>query len=350
MPGPTNGGGGGAYARSGVNIDTAARALKNAGEDIRSTYSERVLGRSGGFGGLFDASFPEIRHPVLVSSVDSVGTKVKVAAMAGRYETVGQDLVNHCVNDIAVMGARPLYFLDYLGTGKLEEWIFRQLIQGLAKACRENNCALIGGETAEMPGIYHGDDFDLAGAITGLVEKDAIIDGQDIVPGDLIYAWKSNGLHTNGFTLVRRVLFEEREMRLDDLIPYAKRTVEEELLRVHPSYLAEIQELGRENTKGLAHITGGGLIDNLPRILPENCGAVIDATAWRPEPIFTVLQEWGEVGAKEAFRTFNMGIGMAVVVSPAHGERAAAAGAFPIGEVVEGDGQVSFSGLDMSSD
>jgi len=328
------------YSESGVNIDAANEAKRRIGKLVKDTWSEKVLSEIGNFGGLFEVP-REVPDPVLVASVDGVGTKLKVALMAGKHDTVGQDLVNHCVNDILVQGATPLFFLDYLALGSLSPEVVEGVVSGLAKACAENGCALIGGETAEMPGMYREGEYDLAGCIVGIVSRNDVIDGSGITPGDRVWAFPSSGLHTNGYSLARKVIFEEQGLGIDDEIPGTGRSVAEELLEVHRSYLNEIKSMMEHvRINGLAHITGGGLLENIPRILPEGCAVQIDTSKWEPPPIFNYLQERGNVEKIEMFRVFNMGIGM-VVILPAEDEEAVSKGRyrwrpFPIGEVVEG--------------
>ena len=304
-----------AYARAGVDIDLGNRLKRGLGRRLATTHGPEVLGKAGGFGGLFRADFKGMREPVLVSSIDGVGTKLKLAVALDRHGTIGQDLVNHCVNDIAVVGAQPLFFLDYVGTGKLEPHVFGQILTGLVKACRAAGCALVGGETAQMPGIYQEGDYDLAGCIVGVVERTKIIDGRRIRPGDVVLGLPGNGLHTNGYSLARDILFNTMRLTPAAALPGLRRTLGEELLRVHPNYQPKLAALPAGVVKGAAHITGGGLIDNLPRILPEGCGAVIDTAGWKIPPIFGILQEGGNVPCEEMFQVFNMGIGMAIVVS-----------------------------------
>jgi phosphoribosylformylglycinamidine cyclo-ligase len=274
--------------------------------------------------------------------MDGVGTKLLVASRAGRFDTVGQDLVNHCVNDILVQGARPLYFLDYIAAGRLDPRVVAGVVKGLATACRENGCALIGGETAEMPGLYHGDDFDLAGTIVGVVERDGVIDGSGITAGDVVLAFESNGLHTNGYSLARNIVFEGAGLDVDDEIPELGCTVADELLRVHRSYLAPVLEMMETITiKGLAHITGGGVVENLPRVLPPGCAAVIRRGTWPETPVFAYLAAAGEVPDAEMFRVFNMGLGMLAVVSPQDagrvGDTLAGHTVRAVGEIVAGE-------------
>jgi phosphoribosylformylglycinamidine cyclo-ligase len=282
---------------------------------------------------------------VLVSSVDGVGTKLKVAFMSGRHDTVGEDLVNHCVNDILVQGAEPLFFLDYFACGKLDPEVLSGVVKGLARGCKENGCALIGGETAEMPGFYPDDEYDLAGCIVGIVDRGKLLDGAAIEPGDSVWAFPSSGLHTNGYSLARKIVFEEMGLGVDDELPGTGRTVADELLSVHRSYLKEYRSLDEIVTvRGLAHITGGGLLENIPRILPEGCSVEIDTGSWRPPALFDILRENGEVEGAEMFRVFNMGIGMIFII-PAEEESLLAKGdfrwePFRIGAVVDGGNEV----------
>ena len=256
-----------------------------------------------------------MREPVLVASVDGVGTKLKIAFAMDKHDTVGMDLVNHCVNDIAVLGARPLFFLDYIGCERLEPRVFQQLLRGLSRACRAAGCALLGGETAQMPGMYRKGEYDLAGCIVGVVDRTKIIDGKNIKSGDVVLGLPSNGLHTNGYSLARKILFERMRLKPSSLLAGSTITVGEELLRVHKNYQPMLSKLTAGVVKGLAHITGGGLIDNLPRILPSNCNAVIETKSWRVPSIFQILQKNGNVDAHEMYQVFNMGIGMAVIVA-----------------------------------
>ncbi len=332
------------YKDSGVDIDAAGKALEGIGGLIRGTFREEVLSRVGNFGGLF--AMPEgLESPVLVSSIDGVGTKLRLAFMTGRHDTVGEDLVNHCVNDILVQGAEPLFFLDYFGCGKLDAGVIEAVVAGLARGCRENGCALIGGETAEMPGFYAEGEYDIAGCIVGVVERDRVITGERIEVADELWAFPSSGLHTNGYSLARRIVFEEASLGVDDEIPGLGATVAELLLAVHRSYLPEIRSLRNvADVRGLAHITGGGLIDNIPRILPEGTGVEIDTSAWETPPLFEWLGEAGGVGAGEMYRVFNMGIGMVAVVPRGDAEKVPGGDyrwpPFRIGRVTEGAGEV----------
>jgi phosphoribosylformylglycinamidine cyclo-ligase len=310
-----------AYARAGVDVDLANKLKRGIGAFVRQTHGPQVLGKIGGFGGLFRASFPQMREPVLVASIDGVGTKLKIAFAMDKHDTVGTDLVNHCVNDIAALGARPLLFLDYIGCESLEPRVFQQLLRGLSRACRSASCALLGGETAQMPGIYRKGEYDLAGCIIGVVERKKIIDGRKIRPGDVILGLQSNGLHTNGYSLAREILFRKMRLKVASRLPGCSNTVGKELLRVHKNYQPLLAKVPGGVIKGLAHITGGGLIDNLPRILPPNCDAVIETKSWKVPRIFQILQQNGKIDLREMYQVFNMGIGMAAVVAEQNADR-----------------------------
>jgi phosphoribosylformylglycinamidine cyclo-ligase len=308
------------YEESGVNIDKANEATKSISAFVSRTWGKNVMSEIGHFGGLFrvPAGYDD---PVLVSSMDGVGTKIMVAQRAGRFDTVGQDLVNHCTNDILVQGGKPLFFLDYMAAGRLEPQTVVDVVRGLSIACEQNGCALIGGETAEMPGLYHGEDFDLAGTIVGVVDREKIIDGSGIQPGDVVYALPSNGLHTNGYSLVRHLVFDSMGLATEDTVDDLGCSVADELLKVHVSYLSPVTELaGITEIKGLAHITGGGVYDNLPRILPKGCGAALHRGTWPVLPVFAWLQEKGSISDEEMYRVFNMGMGMLVVVGAGDAE------------------------------
>jgi phosphoribosylformylglycinamidine cyclo-ligase len=305
-----------AYAQAGVDVDLGNFVKKRIQALVKSTHGPEVLGKIGGFGGLFAPNFSSMREPVLVASVDGVGTKLKIAFAMNRHDTVGADLVNHCINDIAVLGARPLFFLDYIGAEKLERPVFDQILAGFTTACRAGKCALIGGETAQMPGMYRKGEYDLAGCIVGVVDRRAMIDGSRIKPGDVVLGLASNGLHTNGYSLARKVLLEKMRLKLDAKVPGLKDSLGQELLRNHKNYQPLLARVPAGQIHGLAHITGGGLIDNLPRVLPKNCDAVIDTTRWRVPAIFELIERNGRVDRGEMFQVFNMGIGMAVIVSP----------------------------------
>jgi phosphoribosylformylglycinamidine cyclo-ligase len=311
-----------AYVRAGVDVDLGNRLKRRIQSLVRQTHGPQVLGKIGGFGGLFRASFPGMREPVLVASVDGVGTKLKIAFAMDKHDTVGGDLVNHCVNDIAVLGARPLFFLDYIGCEKLEARVLDQLLRGFSRACRAAGCALIGGETAQLPDIYRKGEYDLVGCIVGVVDRKKIIDGSKIEPGDVVLGLASNGLHTNGYSLARKILFDKMHLNVTSRVPGSKMTVGQELLRVHKNYQPILAKIPNHLIKGLAHITGGGLIDNLPRILPPNCDAVIEAKSWKVPPIFQILQRNGSVDLREMYQVFNMGIGMVVVIAEQNAQRA----------------------------
>jgi len=304
-----------AYAAAGVDVDLGNRVKSGIQALVKGTHGPEVLGRIGGFGGLFRPNFRGMKDPVLVSSVDGVGTKLKLAFMTGRHGTMGQDLVNHCVNDIAVIGARPLFFLDYIGAGKLEPAVFTELLRGFAKACKAAGCAIVGGETAQMPGMYQPGEYDLAGTIVGVVDRPKLLDGSRIRPGDVILGLGSNGLHTNGYTLARKVLFDQMGLKLTSKLDGVKGTLADELLRVHRNYQPALAKLPDGIVKGLAHITGGGLVDNLPRVLPKNCDAIIDTGRWTVPAIFRHIERDGGVNHDEMYQVFNMGIGMTVIIA-----------------------------------
>jgi phosphoribosylformylglycinamidine cyclo-ligase len=311
-----------AYAAAGVDVDLGNRVKSGIHAMVKGTHGAEVLGKIGGFGGLFRANFKGMKDPVLVSSVDGVGTKLKLAFAADKHDTVGQDLVNHCVNDIAVVGARPLFFLDYIGAERLDPPVFQQLIKGFAKACKEAGCALIGGETAQMPGMYQKGEYDLAGTIVGVVDRKEALDGSRIKVGDVIIGLASNGLHTNGYSLARAVLFDKMGLHVGSMLPGVAKTLGDELLRVHKNYQPLLASLPKGMIKGLAHITGGGLIDNLPRVLPKTADAIIDTKTWKVPAIFEHIREGGQIDRTEMYQVFNMGIGMTVVVSAADREKA----------------------------
>jgi phosphoribosylformylglycinamidine cyclo-ligase len=310
-----------AYARAGVDVDLGNRLKRDIQSLLKQTHGPQVLGKIGGFGGLFRANFSGLREPALVASIDGVGTKLKIAFAMNKHDTVGADLVNHCVDDIAVLGARPLFFLDYIGCEKLDPAIFQQLLCGFSRACRSAGCALIGGETAQMPGMYRKGEYDLVGCIVGVVDRAKIINGSKIRPGDVILGLASNGLHTNGYSLARKILFQTMRLKINSRLPGLKNTVGEELLRVHKNYHALLAKVPGGSIKGLAHITGGGLIDNLPRILPANCDAMIETKSWKVPAIFQILQQNGDIDPQELYQVFNMGIGMVAIVAPADAEK-----------------------------
>lgn len=304
------------YQAAGVDLDAADRAKKALKSLVARTRDANTLSEMGLFGGLY-AVPGQFQQPVLVSSADGVGTKLKLAFLTGRHDSVGQDLVNHCVNDILVQGAEPLFFLDYLATGRLEEGVVSEVVKGVAQACLENGCALLGGETAEMPDFYEAGEYDLAGFIVGAVERDGILDGARIQEGDALVALGSSGLHTNGYSLARKIVFEAMKLEVGDIMPGTGRTVADTLLAIHRSYLPAIRPLlGEGVLRGLAHITGGGITGNLPRILPDGLGAHIRQESWEVPAVFGALQEGGRVSSEEMFRVFNMGVGMIVVVPP----------------------------------
>jgi phosphoribosylformylglycinamidine cyclo-ligase len=330
-----------AYARAGVDVDLGNQLKRQIQSLVRQTHGPQVLGKIGGFGGLFRANFPGMREPVLVASVDGVGTKLKIAFAMDKHDTVGADLVNHCVNDIAVLGAHPLFFLDYIGCEKLEPRVFQQLLRGLSRACLAAGCALLGGETAQMPGMYRKGEYDLAGCIVGVVERNKIIDGKKIRPGEVILGLASTGLHTNGYSLARKILFEKMRLKPSSRLPGSASTVGEELLRVHKNYQPLLAKVPGGVIKGLAHITGGGLVDNLPRILPSNCDAVIETKSWRVPSIFQILQRNGSVDRQEMYQVFNMGIGMVAIVAERNANRTVSVlQAKPIGRIEDGKGKV----------
>ena len=325
------------YTAAGVNIDVADKAKELIGKQAHTTLRPEVLTDLGFFGGLFE--FKGYRNPVLVSSVDGVGTKLKIALALAKHDTIGIDLVNHCVNDILTSGAEPLFFLDYIAMGKLVPEQVESIAKGLAQACREVGCALIGGETAEMPGLYTGEDYDLVGFIIGVVEKDKIIMGKPIVAGDTIIGLPSSGLHTNGYSLVRKI-FGETPSALNARYPELGRTLGEELLEPHRCYYHQLQPL-LPRIKGMAHITGGGLIGNVPRVLPQGIAAQFHSQTWTVPPIFQLIQQRGNVEQNEMYRVFNMGIGMVVICSPENVTQLteALSGAQVIGEVVKQEGE-----------
>ncbi|HEV2436553.1 MAG TPA: phosphoribosylformylglycinamidine cyclo-ligase [Verrucomicrobiae bacterium] len=348
-----------AYARAGVDIDLGNKVKATLPQLLASTHRREVLGKVGGFGGLFALDLKKYREPVLVSSVDGVGTKLKIAFALDRHDTIGADLVNHCVNDIAVLGAEPLFFLDYLGTGKLEPHVFTEIIKGFARACAENHCALIGGETAQMPGFYQPGEYDVSGTIVGVVEKSKMLNGQKTVKrGDAVIGIASSGLHTNGYSLARKIFFEQFKLKPTSRLPGLTGTLGDELLKVHVSYGPLVQKLitrfnfsslatrhSSPPVRALAHITGGGFVDNIPRVLPKNLEVVIRKGTWDMLPIFQILAEKSGVPDAELYQVFNMGIGMVSIVSADKADavlkfiRAQNHRAWLIGEVVEGSGE-----------
>ncbi len=342
-----------AYARAGVDIDLGNRVKATLPQLLASTHRREVLGKVGGFGGLFALDLKRHRQPVLVSSVDGVGTKLKIAFAMDRHDTIGEDLVNHCVNDIAVLGAEPLFFLDYLGTGKLEPHVFTDIIKGFARGCAANRCALIGGETAQMPGFYQAGEYDVSGTIVGVVEKDRMLDGRTIRRGDAVIGIASSGLHTNGYSLARKIFFEQLRLKPSSRVPELGNTIGDEMLKVHVSYGMLVQALlkkfnraGRPRVvKGLAHITGGGFVDNIPRVLPDTCDVVVRRGSWEMLPIFQMIEAKSGVPVDELYQVFNMGIGMVVLVAGDQADavlraiRAARHPAWIIGDVVRGKGE-----------
>ena len=304
------------YADAGVDISAGDRAKQRIKMLARKTFNKQVLSEIGGFGGLFALDLAKYPEPVLVSSADGVGTKLKVAFELGIHHTVGADLVNHCVNDIAVQGATPLFFLDYLATGRLENMVVETVVRGISEACKANGCALIGGETAQMPGFYADGEYDLAGTIVGAVNRPSIVTGETIEPGDCLLGLPSHGLHTNGYSLARKLLFEVARYGPEQYVNELKDKTGAALMRTHRSYLSVIKKLTAQPgmVRGMAHITGGGITENLPRILPRGLDAVVDLAAWEVPPLFQHLQQLGHVEQEEMFRTFNMGIGLIAVI------------------------------------
>jgi phosphoribosylformylglycinamidine cyclo-ligase len=336
------------YSDAGVSIDAANVAVERIKRLASATFNERTLTEIGSFGGMFDAAFPSLQKPVLVASADGVGTKLKIAFITGVHNTVGRDLVNHCVNDILVQGARPLFFLDYVATGKLKPEIIASVVEGMANGCRENGCVLLGGETAEMPGFYAEGEYDVAGFIVGVVDRDKVIDGKRITPGDLVLGLPAVGLHTNGYSLARKLFFDVAGYTADTYLDELHSTVGEALLQPHPSYLHELGGmLDAGVVKGLAHITGGGFLDNIPRILPEGTGVEIKRGTWPELPLFGLMKRIGNVDNSEMFRAFNMGIGMVIVCSPGDADRIRdevkerGSSCYEIGRVVAGDRTVT---------
>jgi phosphoribosylformylglycinamidine cyclo-ligase len=341
-----------AYAAAGVDIDLGNRVKATLPQLLAATHRREVLGKVGGFGGLFALDVKKYRQPVLVSSVDGVGTKLKLAFALDRHDTIGADLVNHCVNDIAVLGAEPLFFLDYLGTGKLEPHVFTDIIKGFARACAENRCTLIGGETAQMPGFYQAGEYDVSGTIVGVVEKSKMLNGQKTVKrGDVVIGIASSGLHTNGYSLARKIFFEQLKLKPSSRLPGLKGTLGEELLKVHVSYGPLVQALLKrfngksDQVRAFAHITGGGFVDNIPRVLPAKLDVVIRKGSWDMLPIFQFLAAKSGVPDEELYQVFNMGIGMISIVAAEQAPavlkfiRAQKHPAWVIGEVVKGGGE-----------
>jgi len=335
------------YKAAGVDIEAGNEAVLRMKEYIKSTFTEGVLTDVGSFGGMFELNTDGIERPVLVASIDGVGTKLKIAFMMDKHDTIGYDIVNHCVNDILVQGAKPLFFLDYFATGQLSPSVVVEVVKGLSEACREAECALLGGETAEMPGMYLAGEYDIAGCIVGIVDRNRIVDGSKVSAGDVLIGIASSGLHTNGYSLARHVFFERARWRVDQEIPELGTTLGEELLIPHKSYAQPVHTLLQEfSILGMAHITGGGFYDNIPRALPADCQAVVDRRSWEVPPIFRLIQEIGDISEPEMYRTFNMGVGYVLIVPKEQatsvvsrltemGERA-----YMIGEVRKGSREV----------
>jgi len=335
------------YRDAGVDIDAANRATEKIKELAKSTFNARTLSEIGSFGGMFDGAFPGMRQPVLVASADGVGTKLKIAFATGIHNTIGRDLVNHCVDDILVQGARPLFFLDYIATGRLAPETIAAIVTGIADGCRENGSVLLGGETAEMPGFYADGEYDVAGFIVGIVDRERVIDGHMIAPGDIVLGLPSVGLHTNGYSLARKLFFTDAGGAPDTYLDDLGETIGAALLKPHVSYLRALEGLLDSGViKGLAHITGGGLLENIPRILPEGTSVQIKRGSWPVLPIFELMQRIGNIEDPEMFRTFNMGIGMVVVCAQgdaaqvASEVRARGFNCFEIGSVNEGPRRV----------
>ncbi|MEP6919487.1 MAG: phosphoribosylformylglycinamidine cyclo-ligase [bacterium] len=340
------------YSDAGVDIDAANRATARIKELAQRTFNQRTLSDIGSFGGMFDGAFPKLKQPVLVASADGVGTKLKIAFLTGVHNTIGRDLVNHCVNDILVQGARPLFFLDYIATGKLSPDVVAGIVEGVANGCRENGAVLLGGETAEMPGFYADGEYDVAGFIVGVVDRDKVIDGKDITPGDEMLALPSVGLHTNGYSLARKLLLEVAGYTVDTRLDELGSTVGAALLQPHQSYLAAVDGLLDGGTiKALAHITGGGLTENIPRVLPEGTSVRIVKASWPILPVFTLMQKIGNVPESEMYRTFNMGVGMVIVCARQHVDsikghfKALGENCYSIGSVIPGNREVKFTSI-----
>jgi phosphoribosylformylglycinamidine cyclo-ligase len=338
------------YADSGVDIDRADRAKQRIKYLAQRTFTRNVLGEVGGFGGLFAVDKRKFRDPVLVSSVDGVGTKLKVAFMMKLHHTVGADLVNHCVNDILVQGATPLFFMDYLATGVLDPNVAEKVVEGIAEACRHNDCALIGGETAQMPGFYPEGEYDLAGFVVGMVDRSKLITGAEVEAGDVLVGLPSNGLHTNGYSLARKLFFEVERHTPETYVNEIKNKVGNELMRTHKSYWPVVRKLlGAGLVHAMAHITGGGITDNLPRVLPKSLAAVVELGTWPVLPVFSHMQKIGNVPQDEMLRTFNMGIGMVLVVPAKKYKRVETViekcgeKSYLIGRIVKGDRKVSYA-------
>ena len=338
------------YSDAGVDRDRANRTKKRIKYLAHKTFTRGVLSEIGGFGALFSVDREKWRDPVLVSSVDGVGTKLKIAFEMKTHHTIGADLVNHCVNDVAVQGATPMFFMDYLASGKLQPDVAEKIIEGLAEACKQNGCALIGGETAEMPGFYPDGEYDLAGFIVGVAERDRVLDGKSVEPGDIILGLPSNGLHTNGYSLARKLLFDVARYTPETYVNELKGKVGNELMRTHRSYWPVIRKLlAAECVSALAHITGGGITENLSRVLPKGVGAVLELGSWPVPPIFEHMQKLGNVPRDEMLHTFNMGLGMLLVVPSKKFKKAqgvlerASEKSYTVGRIVKGDRKVMYS-------
>ena len=338
------------YSDSGVDIDAANRATAKIKDLAKQTFNQRTLSEIGSFGGMFDGAFPKLKQPVLVASADGVGTKLKIAFLTGVHNTFGRDLVNHCVNDILVQGARPLFFLDYIATGKLSPEVVADIVAGITNGCGENGCVLLGGETAEMPGFYADGEYDVAGFIVGVVDREKVIDGKSIAAGDVVLALPSVGLHTNGYSLARKLFLEVAGLTVNSSLDSVGQTVGEALLRPHLSYLKSLDGLlDSGSIKGLAHITGGGLTENIPRILPPGTAVEINKGSWPVLPLFSLMQEIGNVPEAEMFRTFNMGVGMVIICARQNAEiikshfETLGQPCFSIGNVTSGQQEVKFS-------
>ncbi len=338
------------YKDAGVDIDAANIATARIKKLARTTFNENVMSEIGSFGGMFNGVFSDVREPVLVASCDGVGTKLKIAFAMGVHNTVGYDLVAHCINDILVQGARPLFFLDYIATGKLDPDVVGQIIDGMVLGCREGECALLGGETAEMPEFYRDGEYDIAGFIVGVVDRHRVINGSRITAGDVVIGLPSLGLHTNGYSLARKILFDVEGYQVDSLVPELGCTVGEELLKSHKSYLPALNRLIEHEgvIKGLAHITGGGLVENIPRILPSNVDVEIKEGSWPVLPVFDLMQRIGNVPREDMLRSFNLGVGMVVITNSGFQQfvqdqfNVVRQPFYIIGEVVDGNGKVKF--------
>lgn len=336
------------YKSAGVDIEAGDEAVFRIKQHVQATFNENVLTDVGSFGGMFRAAFGEMTEPVLVSSIDGVGTKVKIAAMMNKYDTIGADLVNHCVDDILVQGARPLFFLDYFASSKLVPSTVEQIVKGMSEACVDAGCALIGGETAEMPGVYMPSELDLAGCIVGLVDRPNVIDGSKVQPGDVLVGIASSGLHTNGYSLVRKILFEDNDYKVDQYVPELGAVLGDVLLAPHKCYLKPVMAVMKEfDIHAMAHLTGGGFYNNIPRVLPLDCQVTVERRYWGVPPIFTLLQEKGSIDPVEMHRTFNMGIGLVLIVAGHRGLevvnklKECGETAWVIGEVLKGGREVT---------